>query len=69
MKKNIIKEISSKQIDNEKLKSILLYMLAFFIPISILIGIFIYLKVYPFRRKHVSSRRCLWTVCAIFTIL
>ena len=52
MDKNILKKISSKQIDNEKLKSILLYMLAFFIPLSILIGIFIILKVYPFGENN-----------------
>ena len=38
----------SKEIDNEKLKSIAVYLLAFFIPLIIQIGIFIYLKIYPF---------------------
>lgn len=45
---NKVKETLSKQIDNEKIKKIVLYLLAFLFPIILLIGIFIYLKIYPF---------------------
>lgn len=41
-------KIFSKEIDNEKLKSVVLYLLAFFVPIFLLIVIFFNLKVYPF---------------------
>ncbi|MCI9365734.1 MAG: YfhO family protein [Clostridia bacterium] len=48
MDKDKINKILKKDIDNEKLKKILLYFLAFFIPILVIIIIFAYLKVYPF---------------------
>lgn len=42
------KNILSIEIDNEKIKKIVLYLLAFLFPVIILIVIFAYLKVYPF---------------------
>lgn len=41
-------KLLSKEIDSEKLKSIGFYLLAFFIPMLVQIGIFFALKVYPF---------------------
>ena len=40
--------ILSKKIDDEKLKNIGLYLLAFFIPTVLMIIVFIFIKVYPF---------------------
>lgn len=48
MKKASIKKTLLVQIDNEKVKKVVIYLLAFFIPIFLLVAIFIYLKVYPF---------------------
>ncbi len=48
MKKNNIKKFMSKDIDNEKIKRVVLYILSFFIPIVVIIGVFIERKVYPF---------------------
>lgn len=42
------KETLSIEIDNEKVKKVVLYLLAFLFPLVLLVGIFIYLKVYPF---------------------
>ena len=36
------------EIDDEKIKKVVLYLLAFLLPLFLLIGIFIYMKVYPF---------------------
>ncbi len=50
-KKEKVKEQNSllkKEIDNEKVKLVVLYLLAFFVPAIILIAVFIYLKIYPF---------------------
>ncbi len=44
MDKNILK----KEIDNEIIKKVSLYLLSFFIPTIIMIAIFAYVKVYPF---------------------
>lgn len=48
MDKKKIEKILKKDIDNEILKKILLYFLAFFIPAIVLCIAFIYLKIYPF---------------------
>lgn len=42
------KETLSIEIDNEKVKKVVLYLLAFLFPLVLLVGIFIYLEVYPF---------------------
>ena len=42
------KGLLSKEIDDEKVKSVALYLLAFFIPFVLQIGIFMSLKMYPF---------------------
>jgi len=43
-----VSEILKIDIDNKKVKRIMLYMFAFFIPFFVLLGIIIALKVYPF---------------------
>lgn len=45
---NKVKKTLQIDIDNEKMKKVVLYLLAFLFPLFILIGIFIYLKIYPF---------------------
>lgn len=42
------KEALKIEIDNEKIKKVVLYLLAFLLPLVLIIGIFIYLKIYPF---------------------
>lgn len=43
-----VKDTLNIKIDNEKLKKVVLYLLSFLVPLIILIGIFIHIKVYPF---------------------
>lgn len=51
MNKEKAKNVLKIEIDNEKLKKIVLYLLAFLIPVIFLVIIFIYLKVYPFGKN------------------
>ena len=48
MNKEKAKNVLTIEIDNEKLKKIVLYLLAFLIPTIVLVVIFMCLKVYPF---------------------
>lgn len=48
MKKTKLDKVLQTEIDNEKIKKVVLYLLAFLFPILILAIVFVYLKVYPF---------------------